>query len=431
MEIEKVDAIVVGAGMAGNAAALKLAQAGLQVVLVERGPYPGSKNLSGGVLYGRVLEQLVPNYWEEAPIERYINNEIITFMTGDGYFNVDFKTERFSKPPYNGFTVLRAKFDRWLAGKAEEAGAMLASGILVDRVIKEGDQVVGILAGGDEIRADVVIAADGANSFLATGAGLRGKVTSPEMAVGVKDLIGLPRQVIEDRFHLTGDEGTAYAIVGFATRGVPGGGFLYTNKDSLSVGLVIQLQDLLKSRLNPADILEDFLSHPMIAPLVKDGTLLEYGAHMVPEGGIEKMPQLFSGGMLVVGDAAGLTVNNGFVVRGMDLALGSGIAAAEAVLEAKKNNDFSAQGLSVYKAIMDRSFVMADMRTYAPAARFMENDRLYTQYPQMLVDLMTRIYAEESVPKEHLLPLVMQSIKTNHVSLFDLAKDGLNGARSL
>src|SRR5512133_2870250 len=131
---ERLDVIVVGAGVAGSTAAYKLAQAGLQVMLVERGPYPGSKNLSGGVLYGRVLHELIPNYWEEAPVERWINNEIITFLTGEASFNIDFKTQAFSKPPYNGFTVLRAKFDRWLAGKAEEAGAVLVSGIKIDRL---------------------------------------------------------------------------------------------------------------------------------------------------------------------------------------------------------------------------------------------------------------------------------------------------------
>src|SRR5512146_3148722 len=162
--------------MAGNAAALVLARAGLEVVVIERGPYPGSKNLSGGVLYGRVLHQLIPNYWEEAPVERFITNDIVSFITGDSFFNLDFKTQAFGEPPYNAFTVLRSKFDRWFAAKAEEAGAMLVPGIRVDRVLREGGNIVGVAAGEDEIRASVVIASDGANSFLAQEAELRSRL---------------------------------------------------------------------------------------------------------------------------------------------------------------------------------------------------------------------------------------------------------------
>jgi len=431
MADEKFDAIIVGAGMAGNAAAYRLAKEGLQVVVVERGPYPGSKNLSGGVLYGRVLHQLIPEYWKEAPVERFITNEVVTFLTGDASFNIDFKTQDFGKPPYNGFTVLRGKFDRWFAEKAEAAGAMLVTGIRVDKVLIEGGRVVGIAAGDEEIRGDVVIAADGANSFLAQEAGLQERIPTNQMALGVKELIGLPRQVIEDRFHLTGSEGAAYSIVGCVSGGVTGGGFLYTNLDSLSVGLVMNLDELVQNQLQPPEILEEFLSHPLIAPMVKDGTLLEYGAHLVVEGGIERMPRLYKDGMLVVGDAAGFSINNGFVVRGMDLAIGSGLAAAETVIEAKARNDFSAQGLSAYAQKLEASYVMADMHTYARTPGFLKNRRLYKAYPEMLTNLMGQIYQQEAQPKKHLMQLLLKSLKESRISLFDLVKDGFMGGRTL
>ncbi len=431
MDEEKFDAIIIGAGLAGSAAAYKLAKAGLEVVLIERGDYPGSKNLSGGVLYGRVLHDLIPKYWEDAPVERYINSQVITFLTETDSFSIDFKTQAFAEPPYNGFTVLRAKFDRWLGEKAEEAGAMLVPGIRVDDLMQEDGRVVGVVAGDEQMRADVVIAADGANSFMAQKAGLRGRIPTHETAVGVKELIELPRQVIEDRFGLTGDEGKAFAIVGFATRGVSGGGFLYTNRESVSVGVVTLVGDLIQAKMKPAELIEDFLAHPTIAPLVKDGKLLEYGAHLVPEGGLAGMSKLFGDGILVVGDAAGFTVNNGLLVRGMDFAIGSGVAAADAVLAAKEAGDFSATGLSTYEQLLRQSFVLQDMQTYAGAPHFMENKRLYTDYPELTVQLMKDLYRLDGEPKKHVLPVMLQGVKKVGISPINMGLDGLKGVRTL
>ncbi|HEX9011931.1 MAG TPA: FAD-dependent oxidoreductase [Anaerolineaceae bacterium] len=428
---EKFDVIIVGAGPAGSAAAYRLAQEGLQVVVIERGPYPGSKNFSGGILYGQVLNRLIPEFWNEAPVERAISREVIAFMTGETSFNLDFKTLAFARPPYNGFSVLRARFDRWLAGKAEAAGAMLVPGIKVDALVRDGERVTGIVAGEEQMLADVVIAADGANSFIAEQAGLRGRFNTAHLGLGVKELIGLPHETIEDRFGLTGNEGTAYGIVGFATREVAGGGFLYTNLESLSVGVVMHLDECLEKQVKPAEVMDDFLAHPSIAPLIRGGKLLEYGAHLVPEGGIPMMPRLVGDGILVAGDAAGLSVNNGFVVRGMDLAIGSGIAAAEAVIEARARRDFSAAGLGVYTQKMEASFVMQDMHTYEKAVEFMKNPRLYTAYPHMLAEVMTRIYAQDSTAKQHLLPILMQGLKDSQLSLLDLGLDGWKGAGSL
>ena len=431
MSEDAFDAIVVGAGVAGSTAAYLLAKAGLQVALIERGPYPGSKNLSGGVLYGRVLHNILPNFWEEAPVERLVTNQVISFITPDAHFNIDFKDQGFAQPPYNAFTVLRARFDRWLASKAEEAGALLAAGIKVDGVLREGEQVVGVRAGEEEMRAKVVIAADGVLSFLAQDAGLRGPVPSKQVATGVKQVIALPREVIEDRFHLKGTEGAAYTVVGFATRGVAGGGFLYTNLNSLSVGLVMRLDDLVRTRSRSAEIMDDFLAHPSIAPLLKGGRLLEYGAHVVPEGGLAMMPRLYCGGMLLVGDAAGLGINNGFAIRGMDLAIGSAQVAAEAVIAANAKNDFSAASLSGYAHRLEQSFVMKDMRTYARAPHFFENPRLFERYPHMLTRLMARLYDQTTAPNEHLIPTAMKSMKDSQITVFDLIKDMLEGARAL
>jgi electron transfer flavoprotein-quinone oxidoreductase len=431
MSDDKFEVIIVGGGVAGAAAAYVLAAAGVDVVLIERGEYPGSKNLSGGILYGRVLHELIPNYWEEAPVERCISNQIVTFLTADSSFSLDFKTQAFSRPPYSGFSVLRSKFDRWLAEKAEEAGAMLITGIKVDQLLKTGDRVTGIVAGGEEMQANVIIAADGANSFLAQQAGLRGRIPNAHLALGVKALIGLSHPVVEERFNLASSEGSAIALVGEVTHGLAGGGFIYTNRESLSVGVVLRLDDLLKTGIPSAQILDEFLAHPLIEPLVRDGKLLEYGAHLVPEGGLGMVPRLFADGLLVVGDAAGFTINSGLVVRGMDLAIGSGIAAAQAIIEARQVGSFSAQALSAYPRLLEKSFVMQDMKTYARAPGFMETDRLYKTYPDFVNRMMTGMFTFDATPKDHLLNTALHAMKASGLPLIQTARDGWKGMRAL
>lgn len=430
MTEDRFDAIVVGAGVAGSTAAYLLSKQGLQVALIERGPYPGSKNLSGGVLYGRVLEQTFPAYWETAPVERCITNNLVTFLTEDAHFSLDFKTQAF-QTTHNAYTVLRGKFDRWLAEQAEAAGAILVSGIKVDGVILEDGRVKGVMAGEEAMRADVVVAADGAFSFITQAAGLREKPRPENTSIGVKHLIGMPREVIEERFHLKGDEGAAYAIVGWATRGVSGGGFLYTNLDSLSVGLVMKVDDLVQHQVKSGEMMEAFLHHPLLEGLLRGGKLLEYGAHIVPEGGLDAMPRLVMDGLLAVGDAAGLGINSGFAVRGMDLAIGSALAAAEAIAAAHANQDFSAASLGVYTRTLEQSYVKQDMHTYRRAPAFFENPRLFTLYPELLTALMTRIYTEDARPKPHLTGLLQQSLRECRVPLGDLLKDTLEGIRSL
>jgi choline dehydrogenase-like flavoprotein len=117
------DAIVVGAGPAGAAAALELARAGRKVCLVERGPFPGSKNMYGGVVYGRILDTLLPNWWEEAPVQRWVTRRQTMILTETAATTLDVRNEAWGKPPYNGATAYRPDFDSWLAQKAVDAGA--------------------------------------------------------------------------------------------------------------------------------------------------------------------------------------------------------------------------------------------------------------------------------------------------------------------
>ena len=244
-------------------------------------------------------------------------------------------------------------------------------GVRVDQVLTEGSprgqRVVGVRAGDDELRALVVVAADGVNSFIAKEVGLRKKEPLHHLAVGVKSVISLPRETIEQRFNLTGDEGAALAVVGDCTQGVGGGGFLYTNLDSLSVGIVVRLDDLTAKQKVVTDIFDHFCEHQFIAPYLEGGELLEYGCHLVAEGGLHMVGEIVMDGLVVVGDAAGLTLNTGLTVRGMDLAVGSAVAAAEAISSALEHKDTSKAALAVYRDKLFASYVGKDMKTYAKA----------------------------------------------------------------
>ncbi len=429
------DVIVVGAGPAGSVAATLLARHGASVVLIERGDTPGSKNLSGGVLYGRVLDEVFPGFVEQAPVERRITRHVTTFLTPDSSVAIDYAGGSLAHP-VNAVTVLRAKLDPWLAERAEEAGAFLMPGVRVDALLTEpgpagSPRVVGVKAGDDELHARVVVAADGVNSFLARSIGLRPKPPEHHLAVGVKAVVGLPRRVIEDRFAVAGDEGAAHAIVGDCTLGIGGGGFLYTNTESLSVGVVLRLDDLLRSGRSAIEVFEHYLAHPGLATYLRDGEMLEYGSHLVAEGGLGMVGEIVADGLVVVGEAAGLTINSGLTVRGMDLAIGSAVAAARGVTEALAAGDVSASGLAGYRRHLDASFVMKDLRTYAKAPAFLERDRMYGAYGELAAGLFHDVFSLDGTPRKHLAGTAWHALRTSPVTVGRLLSDAWAGVRAL
>src|SRR5436305_12958093 len=431
--MQQFDAIVVGAGPAGSSAALAMARAGLQVALIERGEYPGAKNVSGAALYApNLLADLVPNFWEEAPVERYLTRRVVTFLGQEGAVSLDFRTNHFGQPPYNGFTILRPKFDRWLACKAQEAGALLITSTVVDDLIYKDDQVVGVRCRREDgdLYAPVVIAADGANSFLAKKAGLQHEFRADEMTLGVKEVLRLDSNTIEERFNLSGDEGMTNEYIGFATGEVKGGGFLYTNRDTLSIGVVTQIASLAEKRVRAYDLLDQFKGHPAIAPLVRDGVTLEYSAHMIPEGGWAMLPQLSRGGLLVVGDAAGFVFAAGLFLEGMNFAIASGLAAAETIKQAHNEHDFSALSLSRYRKRLEESFVLQDLKKFRHAPTFVNNERLQNMYPELFCQVAENVFRSNGRPR-HKIGRVMFDTLRGKVPLRTLLRDGWQAARAL
>jgi electron transfer flavoprotein-quinone oxidoreductase len=421
--VEKVEFVVVGAGLSGLAVALVLAEAGAEVLVVERGDYPGSKNVTGGRLYLGPIRSYLPDLWQDAPLERHVVKERLTMMAPNSSVTAELNSERFRHPPHPSYTLLHATFDRWFADQASARGAMVVSGYKVDDLLQKEGKVIGIVSSGDEIHANAVVAADGVLSFMAEKAGLRKPQMAKNYAVAAKEIIELPPQVIRDRFGLENNEGAAQLFFGSLTQGIHGGGFLYTNRESLSLGLVLAIQDLMdktgsdpnegQPTLSPNNLLEDFKDRPEIRPLIADGHTVEYSAHIIPEGGFRALPQLVTDGMIVVGDAAGFVLNMGVTVRGMDFALASGVMAARALLRAREQADFSSANLSYYETLLKESFIWQDLKTYQHMPDFLANPNLYERYPSVACDLLEQIMWFGEGSKEKLSTTILRTIRQN------------------
>jgi len=414
--VERFDVVVVGAGPAGAAAAIVLARAGSRVALLERGPFPGSKNMYGGVVYGRVLDELVPRWWEEVPVQRWVTRRSTMVLTPTQALTVDFRTQAWAGPPYNGCTTLRPDFDAWLAGKAERAGAVLITSTTATGLLREGARTVGVATDrpDGELRAPVVIACDGVNSFLAKKAGLYHHPGPENFTLGVKEVLALPRAELEQRFALVDDQGVDVEIL-----------------DTIAVGVVLQLPGLAASGRRPEAFVADLKAHPAIAPLVAGAELKEFSAHLIPEGGYEAMPEVVADGLLVAGDAAGLCLAAGLWLEGVNFAIGSGIAAGEATLEAIRAGDTSAGGLAGYRRRLEAGFVLKDHKKLRRAPHLLLSERLQHRYPQAVCDVVEALFTVENPqPKRGLVAVAREVARKDGVRLRDAARDLWAMARS-
>jgi electron transfer flavoprotein-quinone oxidoreductase len=427
--------VVVGAGPAGSTAALQLARAGLSVCLLERGPAPGSKNLFGGVVYPRVLDDLVPEWRTEAPFERWVTRRATMLLTETQALSVDFRTTAWGEAPYNGATALRPAFDAWLASKAVEAGAVLLTSTTAVGLLRDGG---GRITGVRTDRPDgdlptlAVIACDGVNSFLAKEAGCAAASDPANYTLGVKEILALPAEEIERRFGLSEGEGADFEILG-GTGGVAGGGFVYTNRETISVGLVLSLPSLTASGRRPEDILAGFKAHPAIAPLVAGADLVEYGAHLIPEAGVSMMPALAADGFVVAGDAAAMCLASGLWLEGVNFAISSGAAAAGAVAEAVAASDTSGRRLdSAYRRRLKEGFVLADLERLKRAPHLVLSDRVQNRYPQFVCDIVEEIFTVSNpTPKPRLRSVLFAQRRRAGLRWRDLARDAWTSWRML
>ena len=428
---DRYDVIIVGAGPAGSTAAKICAESNLSVALIEKGEYPGSKNMFGGSVFRAALEEIIPDFLEKAPIERKVIREVLFFMEADSVVEIGFTSYKFAQPPYNTFTVIRSRFDRWLAGMAEEAGAHLMNSTLVEDLIykKEGPfsgrKVAGvILEDGRKIYSDLVILAEGAMASLARKAGLRKKYSADLFTLYVKELIALPEEVINARFNLEKGEGMNIGMVGYPTAGAIGKGGIWVNKDTISIIVGAYLNQLTKNGLNPYQLLSRLKEHPAIKPLIQGGKTVQYMSKIIPKGGYNNIPELYDDGIIITGDGGMLVSGR----HGTDAAMLSGKYAAETAIQAKTSGDFSKKTLSAYEGKINNSFFFNNLKVNRRAAGY------YKKYPdadflisKILNEITYEFFKEGMQTQEEKLQMMLEKLKQIQ-PLTKSAKDFYNTA---
>ena len=416
----KTQVIIVGGGPAGISAGVTLARAGKEVILIERGNFCGSKNVFGGAIYTQPTKEIFPNFEENAPLER--NNTKHKYMllteTDDTTISHAQKTEK-----SNSYTVIRAKFDRWLADQAKKAGVTIVTETVVKELIVKNDKVIGVKTELEDYFADVVILADGVNSLLARQIGLRENFSKEDVALGVKEVIKIGADKINERFNLNDNEGCITEIIGYPMNSMLGLGYIYTNKDSVTIGLGVALNELTENKVKPHELLDKLKEHPSISPLIKDGELVEYSAHLIPEGGYNKIPKLYSDGVMVVGDAA-MLVNN-LHWEGTNLAMLSGKFAGETAIQAIDSNDFSANSLKLYNKKLENSFILKDLMSYKNLMPVMHKRRhSFTNYYIKKVNSFFEMFTSvDGIVKRDKFRNFIKTIFTDR-SFLELFKDG-------
>ncbi len=419
----KTDVIVVGAGPAGVSAAVTVARGGKKVVLVERGNFAGSKNMYGGVIYSHAAAEIFSNY-KEAPIERFVSNHSYVLLSETDSTTISYKSPSHNE---NAFVITRANWDRWCVEQAVKEGVYYAPNTLVRELIIKDGKVIGIRTDIEEYYADIVIIADGVNSLLARQIGLRKDLRPKDVFLGVKEVIKLSPEVIEQRFGLGHGGGCAMELVGGPLKNLFAMGIIYTNKDSVAVGLGVALEDLKNRKIKPYELLEAMKKHSFVADIIEGGELAEYSAHLIPEGGYNRLPQLYTDGAIVCGDAAMLVNNVHF--EGTNFAMISGKFAGETALEAFEKSDFTKNQLCLYRKKLENSFILKDLRTYKDVVKTITNRAnsigYYTQKVNEFFEIFT---TADGIEKKGKFKKFAKHFFTKR-SLAELFKDGFAGIK--
>lgn len=383
-EHEHYDAVVVGAGPAGAAAAASLARDGHETLVLERGKEAGSKNVTGGLIYAEesathTIDDLFPEFREHAS-ERPITSYYMHNVAGDKVKSLDITRLHEHDTDWSD-AVLRRHMDGWLEDRVHEitgeAGGGLLTEIRVNGLLREDGEIVGVTCDEiDPIEADLIVAADGVNSELARDAGMMDWEEAEEWFQGVKAVVEVPEDVIADRFDVAPEEGEAHLFSGNLFEDVRGGGFLYTNRDSLSIGTVFHLDSLVEEEAEPHELLDNLLTHPLLAQWLNDEyTEVEYSAKLVPDAKKVAHPRPYRDRLVLVGDAAGQMQAAGPIIKGMNHAVNAGALAGDAFTEAVEGGSPDRAGELYFRKLrQDGVFKKLQPTRYKVARALGEND---------------------------------------------------------
>ena len=372
-----IDILVVGGGPAGLSAALRLtqlqaAQGGepLTIAVVDKAREPGAHSLSGALLDPSTLADLVPDFLARgAPLACPVTSDNVYVLGAQKKFRLPITPPPFAN--HGNYVISLSHFVKWLAGQVEAAGVDLFMGFAGQSVLYDGGRVVGIRTGdrgvgrhgaprgavepGADIRAKVTIFADGVRGHLTKDL-LRtlqmGGRQPAQFAIGLKELWDVPTDRLAP--------GTVIHTLGYPLRQEEfGGSWIYAMPDGrLSIGLVVGL-DYQDPLLDPHAAFQRFKLHPFVAGLLEGGHLVRFGAKALPEGGWNTQPALVADGALVTGDAANFV--NSMRLKGIHLAMRSGMLAAETAFAAVRAGDTSTAQLSAYKAAVDASAIKREL----------------------------------------------------------------------
>jgi len=279
--MEHYDVAVIGGGSAGLAALKRLSDLNKQAILIEAGKRVGSKNISGGILYSKKpkhgktynVEDVYPEFLQDKPIERRITQYMLHATSKDKIFTMNLTAAHEYQANF-GYSVLLNKLDGWFAKQAGESaerqGGGIVSGVHVRSLSWQDEKTVIETDELEPFEAKAVIAADGVNSEIAEMTGARAKFTPEQLYQGVKVIVKLPEEIIEQRFEIGPDEGVAHLFAGDVTLNHIGGGFLYTNLDTLSVGAVYHYDSLMTRPSEPYTLINALLKNPLVAEFIKD-----------------------------------------------------------------------------------------------------------------------------------------------------------------